>query len=95
MLIYMRIFRLATLFYLAFCSLPLFANSGQATEQVSLQLKWLHSFQFAGYYAAKEKGFYAEEMLDVTIQERISGTVLLASAVVATLAAVRSRRSTK
>ncbi len=73
MLIYMRIFRLATLFYLAFCSLPLFANSGQATEQVSLQLKWLHSFQFAGYYAAKEKGFYAEEMLDVTIQERISG----------------------
>ncbi|CAB4336646.1 MAG: hypothetical protein F2839_03260 [Actinobacteria bacterium] len=34
-------------------------------------------------------------MQGANIQERISGTVLLASAVVATLAAVRSRRSTK
>jgi len=29
-----------------------------ATETVTLQLKWLHQFQFAGYYAAKEKGYY-------------------------------------
>ncbi|MCX7069213.1 MAG: PAS domain S-box protein [Methylococcales bacterium] len=40
-------------------------------EKVSLQLKWLHAFQFAGYYAAKEKGFYAAEGLDVDIKERI------------------------
>ncbi len=39
-------------------------------EQVTLQLKWLHQFQFAGYYAAKEKGFYQEEGLDVDIQQR-------------------------
>ncbi|MDX1352944.1 MAG: diguanylate cyclase [Thiomicrorhabdus sp.] len=39
-------------------------------ERVSLQLKWLHQFQFAGYYAAKYKGFYEEEGLDVTIKER-------------------------
>ncbi len=26
-------------------------------EIVSLQLRWFHQFQFAGYYAAKEKGF--------------------------------------
>ena len=26
-------------------------------DQVTLQLKWFHQFQFAGYYAAKEKGF--------------------------------------
>jgi len=69
----MSLFRLAGLLYLALCSPPLLAELAQPVEQVSLQLKWLHSFQFAGYYAAKEKGFYAEENLDVTIRERISG----------------------
>ncbi|MDG6773770.1 diguanylate cyclase [Thiomicrorhabdus sp. ZW0627] len=39
-------------------------------EKVSLQLKWLHQFQFAGYYAAKIKGFYADEGLDVEIRQR-------------------------
>ncbi|TCS43809.1 GGDEF domain-containing protein [Reinekea marinisedimentorum] len=39
-------------------------------QSVSLQLKWLHQFQFAGYYMAKEKGFYADVGLDVTIHER-------------------------
>lgn len=47
----------------------LFSNV-YASEKVSLQLKWLHQFQFAGYYAAKEKGFYEEAGLDVTIKER-------------------------
>ncbi len=69
----MTLLRLATLLYVGFCSLPLFAGSEPSAEQVSLQLKWLHSFQFAGYYAAREKGFYAEEMLDVSIHERIPG----------------------
>lgn len=41
-----------------------------ANEKVVLQLKWFHQFQFAGYYAAKEKGFYEEAGLDVTIRER-------------------------
>ncbi len=39
-------------------------------EKVTLQLKWFHQFQFAGYYAAVEKGFYAEEGLGVVIRER-------------------------
>ncbi|WP_421901856.1 ABC transporter substrate-binding protein [Maridesulfovibrio sp.] len=39
-------------------------------DQVTLQLKWFHQFQFAGYYAALEKGFYEEEGLDVSIVER-------------------------
>lgn len=39
-------------------------------EKVTLQLKWMHQFQFAGYYAAKEKGYYAAEGLDVDIFER-------------------------
>ncbi|MFQ5581703.1 MAG: ABC transporter substrate-binding protein [Mariprofundaceae bacterium] len=38
-------------------------------EPVSLQLKWKHQFQFAGYYAALEKGFYADEGLNVRLIE--------------------------
>lgn len=56
-----------------FLVLMLLCQSVQAAETVVLQLKWLHSFQFAGYYAAKEKGFYAEEGLNVEIQEAIVG----------------------
>lgn len=41
-----------------------------ANEKVILQLKWLHQFQFAGYYAALEKGFYKEVGLDVEIRQR-------------------------
>jgi len=44
--------------------------SDEKLEKVTLQLKWLHQFQFAGYYAAKEKGFYADEGLDVNIIQR-------------------------
>jgi len=40
-----------------------------ALEQVSLQLKWKHQFQFAGYYAAIEKGFYRDHGLDVRVRE--------------------------
>jgi NitT/TauT family transport system substrate-binding protein len=36
---------------------------------VSLQLQWFAQAQFAGYYAAVEEGFYAEEGLDVEILE--------------------------
>ena len=37
-------------------------------EDVTLQLKWVTQAQFAGYYVALEKGYYAEEGLDVTIK---------------------------
>jgi NitT/TauT family transport system substrate-binding protein len=37
-------------------------------DSVSLQLKWVTQAQFAGYYAAKEKGYYDDEGLDVTIK---------------------------
>ena len=46
--------------------LPLPAS---ALEKVTLQLKWKHQFQFAGYYAAKELGYYREAGLDVNIIE--------------------------
>ena len=37
-------------------------------KKVSLQLSWFNQFQFAGYYIAKEKGFYKELGLDVEIK---------------------------
>ncbi len=36
---------------------------------VKLQLQWFTQAQFAGYYAAVDKGFYKEQCLDVTILE--------------------------
>ena len=53
---------------LVFCLLHILSISALADrsmdqlELVTLQLRWFHQFQFAGYYAAKEKGFYAEEV---------------------------------
>lgn len=39
------------------------------SERTRVQLKWLHQFQFAGYYAALEKGFYAQRGLNVELLE--------------------------
>lgn len=44
------------------------ANGKDELQSVTLQLKWFHQFQFAGYYAALHQGFYNEEGLDVTIK---------------------------
>ncbi len=41
----------------------------QALRKVVLQLKWTHQFQFAGYYMAREKGFFRNEGLSVEIRE--------------------------
>ena len=49
--------------------LALAPASAGAQEAVTLQLKWTHAFQFAGYYAAQEQGYYREAGLDVTIKE--------------------------
>ena len=43
-------------------------TAGGAKTKVKLTLQWVTQAQFAGYYAALEKGYYAEEGLDVTIQ---------------------------
>lgn len=57
------IFRYLVVFYIivtsAFANMPL--------QKVTLQLSWFDQFQFAGYYMAKEQGFYKEVGLDVTI----------------------------
>lgn len=38
-------------------------------DTIAIQLKWKHQFQFAGYYIAKEKGFYEDLNLQVIIKE--------------------------
>lgn len=43
-------------------------------EPITLQLKWTNAFQFAGYYAAKEQGYYRDAGLEVAIQEATPAT---------------------
>jgi NitT/TauT family transport system substrate-binding protein len=38
-------------------------------DEVKLQLKWVHQAQFAGFYVAQEKGYYAKEGINVTFLE--------------------------
>ena len=56
---------------LSFCCILVFSASPvSASEKVTLQLKWAYgAFQFAGYYAAEEKGYYRDAGLDVQIDE--------------------------
>jgi len=49
-------------------AMSLVAVQGWAADKVTLQLKWVAQGQFAGYFVAKDKGFYEEEGLDVEIK---------------------------
>lgn len=44
------------------------AGSSQGKTKVTVQLKWVTQAQFAGYYAAKAKGYYDQAGLDVTVK---------------------------
>ena len=50
-----------------------FVTPAWALDRVTLQLKWTHAFQFAGYYAAQEQGYYREAGLAVRMQEALPG----------------------
>ncbi|MHA6262393.1 ABC transporter substrate-binding protein [Arenibacterium sp. CAU 1754] len=52
----------------AVLGLAMLAGGAQAADDLTLQLKWVTQAQFAGYYVAKEKGFFDEEDLNVTIK---------------------------
>src|SRR5947207_14010678 len=43
-------------------------SAAHAADKLTLQLKWVTQSQFAGYYVAKDKGFYKDVGLDVTIK---------------------------
>ncbi len=49
------------------------AAPARALDAVTLQLKWTHAFQFAGYYAAQALGYYRDAGLDVRIEEAHPG----------------------
>ena len=49
-------------------TMTLMAGAASAADKVTLQLKWVAQAQFAGYYVAKDKGFYDEAGLDVEIK---------------------------
>mgnify|MGYP001811686612 CR=1 FL=1 len=49
-------------------AMSLAASAAMAADKLTLQLKWVTQAQFAGYYVAKDKGFYKEENLDVEIK---------------------------
>jgi NitT/TauT family transport system substrate-binding protein len=60
---------LAALAAVATAAFGVAASSGSAKkDKVTLQLKWVVQGQFAGYYAAKAKGYYDQAGLDVTIR---------------------------
>ncbi len=52
----------------AIAALGFMAGGALAADDVTLQLKWVTQAQFAGYYVALDKGFYADEDLNVTIK---------------------------
>jgi NitT/TauT family transport system substrate-binding protein len=43
-------------------------TAARSADNVTVQLKWVAQAQFAGYFVAKEKGFYKDAGLDVTIK---------------------------
>ncbi|MCU7834074.1 MAG: transporter substrate-binding domain-containing protein [gamma proteobacterium symbiont of Taylorina sp.] len=62
--------KITTLLLVLLVSHVCFANTGSSNDKtINLQLVWKNQFQFAGYYMAKEKGFYKDAGLDVNIRE--------------------------
>lgn len=60
-----------------FCFIAIRPVFSDEYEPIVLQLKWIHQFQFAGYYAAKHKGFYTDAGFDVTIRQRDPKTTVI------------------
>jgi NitT/TauT family transport system substrate-binding protein len=59
-------FRIFTL--LALLIAPLLGATARADDAVTVRLKWFNQAQFAGFYVAKDNGFYKAAGLDVNVQ---------------------------
>ncbi len=55
------------------CSMLVSILNAAVLEKVSIQLDWKYQFEYAGYIAAKEKGFYRDAGLDVELREYNAG----------------------
>src|SRR5271156_2764423 len=60
--------RYRTVAFTILLALSSLCATAHADDSVTLRLKWLNQAQFAGFYVAKEKGYYKSEGLDVNIQ---------------------------
>lgn len=58
-----QIKRLCQLLLILLCTPPVLA------ENISIHLKWYHKFQFAGYYAAEQQGYFKDEGYNVKLIE--------------------------
>ncbi len=56
-------------------------NLAFALDNVTLQFKWTHQFQFAGYYAAIEQGYYREAGMNVQLEEGSGNTDVIKNVV--------------
>ena len=52
----------------------LLATSAQAEDKVSIQLDWIVRGDHAMFFVAKEKGYFADQGIDVTAIRRGTGT---------------------
>ncbi len=62
-----RIFLVLMLLNVIFACEP--QQAKRVPDEVTLQLKWLHLPQFAGFYMAEEKGYYVQENIKVAFLE--------------------------
>ncbi|MBS3788783.1 ABC transporter substrate-binding protein [Candidatus Bipolaricaulota bacterium] len=44
------------------------SNEKKEVDEVTVQLKWVHQAQFAGFYAAVKEGFYAAKNIDADLE---------------------------
>ncbi len=61
--------------WILFTAALFITHSCFALDTITLQLNGPHGYQFAGYYAAKELGFYEEAGLDVNLEETAPNSV--------------------
>ncbi|MFN8413838.1 MAG: ABC transporter substrate-binding protein [Anaerolineales bacterium] len=54
-----------TLFISACGNLP--GVTSASADKVTVQLSWFHGVEYAGFYTALEKGYYADENIEVTL----------------------------
>ena len=68
---------ISTLSLVLTLTIPLKADDkveSSSLTPITVQLKWKHQFQFAGFYAAIEQGFYRKAGIEVTLKEAGPGT---------------------
>ena len=68
-----NIFQLFIFFILSFNNFLFATTQTNNLEKVTLQLEWKHQFEFAGFYAAIEKGYYKDIGLELEIKEFSEG----------------------